>query len=102
GLAGMATAHSWTAGAIGFACYTIGYSVFLPLQVAFSMQLLPDPRHRGRDLGLFNLTNTLPSLLGPLLTWWLASPRDFALVMAMLAVLVLCGGLAMLGVRGRR
>jgi MFS family permease len=102
GLAGMAAAHSWTAGAIGFACYTIGYSVFLPLQVAFSMQLLPDPRHRGRDLGLFNLTNTLPSLLGPLLTWWLASPRDFAAVMAMLAVLVLCAGLAMLGVRGRR
>lgn len=102
GLAGMAAAHSWTAGALGFACYTIGYSVFLPLQAAFSMQLLPNPRHRGRDLGLFNLTNTLPSLLGPLLTWWLASPRDFALVMAMLAVLVVCGGLAMLGVRGRR
>jgi MFS family permease len=102
GLAGMAVAHDWTVGAIAFALYTIGYSVFLPLQAAFSMQLLPDPRHRGRDLGLLNLTNTLPSLLGPLLTWWLASPRDFALVMAMLAVLVLCGGLAMLGVRGRR
>ncbi|MDB5676248.1 MAG: transporter [Sphingomonas bacterium] len=102
GLAGMAVAHDWTVGAIAFALYTIGYSVFLPLQAAFSMQLLPDPRHRGRDLGLLNLTNTLPSLLGPLLTWWLASPRDFALVMAMLAVLVLCGGFAMLGVRGRR
>jgi MFS family permease len=102
GLAGMAVAHDWTVGAIAFALYTIGYGVFLPLQAAFSMQLLPDPRHRGRDLGLLNLTNTLPSLLGPLLTWWLASPRDFAMVMAMLAVLVLCGGLAMLGVRGRR
>ncbi|MDB5711589.1 MAG: transporter [Sphingomonas bacterium] len=102
GLAGMAVAHDWTVGAIAFALYTIGYSVFLPLQAAFSMQLLPDPRHRGRDLGLLNLTNTLPSLLGPLLTWWLASPRDFAVVMAMLAVLVLCGGFAMLGVRGRR
>lgn len=102
GLAGMAVAHDWTVGAIAFALYTIGYGVFLPLQAAFSMQLLPDPRHRGRDLGLLNLTNTLPSLLGPLLTWLLASPRDFAAVMAMLAVLVLCGGLAMLGVRGRR
>jgi len=102
GLVGMAAAHNWTAGAIAFACYAIGYSVFVPLQTAFSMQLLPNPGHRGRDLGLFNLTNTLPALLGPLLTWWLASPRDFTLVMAMLAVLVLCAGLAMLGVRGRR
>ena len=102
GLAGMAVAHDWIIGALAFTLYTIGYAVFLPLQAAFSMQLLPNPRHRGRDLGLLNLTNTLPSLLGPLLTWWLASPRDFAMVMAMLAVLVLCGGLAMLGVRGRR
>ncbi|WP_440523953.1 MFS transporter [Sphingomonas sp.] len=102
GLAGMAAAHGWTVGALAFGLYTIGYSVFLPLQAAFAMQLLPDPRHRGRDLGLLNLTNTLPSLLGPLLTWSLASPRDFTSVMVLLAVLVLCGGLAMLGVRGRR
>lgn len=102
GLAGMAAAHDWTAGAAAFALYTVGYGVFLPLQAAFSMQLLPDPHHRGRDLGLLNLTNTLPSLLGPLLTWALASPRDFTMVMALLAVLVLAGGLTMLGVRGRR
>ncbi|HEX7694697.1 MAG TPA: MFS transporter [Sphingomonas sp.] len=102
GLAGMAMAHDWAVGALAFGLYTIGYSVFLPLQAAFAMQLLPDPHHRGRDLGLLNLTNTLPSLLGPLLTWSLASPRDFAAVMAILAVLVLLGGLAMLGVRGRR
>ena len=102
GIAGMAIAHDWAFAAVAFGLYTIGYSVFLPLQAAFAMQLLPDPRHRGRDLGFLNLTNTLPSLVGPLLTWSLASPHDFAAVMAMLAVLVLLGGLAMLGVRGRR
>jgi hypothetical protein len=31
------------------------------------MQQLPDPARFGRDLGLFNLTNTLPSLISPLL-----------------------------------
>jgi len=102
GLAGMAAADGWATGALAFGLYTIGYGVFLPLQAAFSMQLLPDPRHRGRDLGLLNLTNTLPSLLGPLLTWSLASPRDFTAVMALLALLVLAGGFTMLGVRGRR
>ena len=98
----MALARDWTTGAFAFGCYAIGYGVFLPLQAAFSMQLLPDPQHRGRDLGILNLTNTLPSLLGPLLTWALATPRDFGAVMMTLVGLTFCGGLVMLGVRGRR
>jgi len=102
GLAGMAVARSWAEGAVAFAFYALGSGVFLPLQNAFSMQLLPDPRHRGRDLGLLNLTNTLPSLLGPLLTWVLASPRDFGPLMLALAVLTVASGFTMLAVRGRR
>lgn len=78
GLIGMALAHDWDGGAIGFGLYTIGSSVFLALHSAFAMQLLPHPQHRGRDLGLLNLSNTLPALVGPLLAWALATPRSFA------------------------
>jgi len=102
GLVGMAFARDWTTGAAAFALFAMGSGVFLPLQNAFSMQLLPDPRHRGRDLGLLNLTNTLPSLLGPLLTWMLATPHDFGALMLALVVLTLGSGFAMLAVRGRR
>jgi len=102
GLLGMALAHGWTAGAVAFSCYAIGYGVFLPLQNAFAMQLLPNPRKRGRDLGFLNLTNTLPSLLGPILTWELATPRDFGAAMMALVGLTFAGGVVMLGVRGRR
>ncbi|MDB5679314.1 MFS transporter [Sphingomonas bacterium] len=102
GLLGMALARDWTSGAIAFGIYSAGSGIFLPLHAAFSIQLLPDPRHRGRDLGLLNLTNTLPSLLGPLLTWSLATPRDFGTLMLALVVLTFCGGLAILAVRGRR
>jgi MFS family permease len=102
GLLGMALATDWTSAAIAFGIYSVGSGIFLPLQAAFSMQLLPDPHHRGRDLGLLNLTNTLPSLLGPLLTWSLATPRDFRTLMLTLVALTLCGGLAILAVRGRR
>lgn len=102
GLVGMAGARSWTAGALAFGVYTLGSAVFVALHAAFAMQLLPSPRHRGRDLGLLNLANTAPSLLGPPLTWWLASPQDFSAVMVTLAVLTACGGLGMLGVRAWR
>ncbi len=102
GLVGMAVAHDFTSGAVAFCIYTAGASVFLALHASFAMQLLPDPRHRGRDLGVLNLTNTLPGLLGPALTWTLATPRDFHVVMLVLAALTLCGGLIILAARGRR
>lgn len=102
GLAGMAVADGWMAGAMAFALYTLGSGVYLPLQNAFLMQLLPNPRHRGRDVGLLNLTNTLPSLLGPLLTWMLATPSNFAPLMLALVALTLGSALATIAVRGRR
>lgn len=102
GLIAMALAGDWTAAALAFALYSTGWSVFLALHSGFSMQLLPDPRRRGRDLGLLNLTNTLPQLIGPAMTWLLATPHDFDAALLALAVLTACGALAILGVRGRR
>jgi MFS family permease len=102
GLTDMALVHAWQPAAVGFVLYTIGAAVFLALHAGFTMQLLPDPRHRGRDLGLVNLTNTLPSVLGPLLAWLLATPHDFSALLLALSALTIAGGATMLGVRGRR
>jgi MFS family permease len=102
GLVGMALARTWSIGAAAFTVYAMGSSVFVALHAGVAMLLLPDPRHRGRDLGLLNLANTLPSLLGPPLAWLLATPRDFAGVMLVLAGLTASGGLAMLAVTTRR
>ena len=102
GLVGMMLATNFAGGAAAFCVYTGGTSVFLALHASFAMQLLPSARHRGRDLGILNLTNTLPGLLGPVLTWMLATPRDFDAVLIVLIVLTLGGGLLILGARGRR
>ena len=102
GLVGMTLATDRSAGVLAYGVYATGSAVFLALHAAFAMQLLPSPRHRGRDLGVLNLTNTLPSLIGPLLTWLLATPGDFDAALLALAGLTLCGGLLVLGVRGRR
>lgn len=102
GLIGMALAQNWTQGAVAFTIHSAGWSVFLALHAGFAMQLLPDPRRRGRDLGLLNLTNTLPKLLGPALTWWLATPTSFDAALLTAAALTGLGGLTILGVRGRR
>ncbi|MDE0947489.1 MAG: MFS transporter [Sphingobium sp.] len=102
GLVAMAVANHWLVSAAGFGCYAVGSAVFLALHSGFSMQLLPDPRHRGRDLGLLNLTNTLPGLIGPALAWMLATPHDFAALMLVLAAITLSGGIAILAIGSRR
>lgn len=101
GLLAMAFARDWSAGAAGYVVYMIGSGVFLALHSGFSMLLLPSERHRGRDLGIINLTNTAPSLIGPAITWTLATSQDFSRAFAALALLTLLGGFTMLAVRSR-
>lgn len=102
GLVVMAGATDWRIAAAGFGLYSIGWVVFLTLQIGFVMQLLPNPRRRARDLGLINLSNTAPVLIGPALAWWLATAHSFSTLFLALAALSLIGGVAMLGVAGRK
>lgn len=102
GLIAMAEAHDRWTGAAAFLLYTAGSSVFVALHAGLTFQLLPDPRHRGRDLGLFNLANTVPSLVGALLAWTFATPQDFEAFMLVLSGVTVLGGLLILRVRAWR
>ena len=99
GLAGMAGAVNAWQGAAAFCLFSAGTAVFLSLNTTFAMQLLPRPDRRGRDLGLVNLANTLPAMIGTLLVWQLATPGDFTAVLVAFAALTAAGGLAILAVR---
>ncbi|PCD03969.1 MFS transporter [Sphingomonas spermidinifaciens] len=100
GLVAMGTAAHWLTGAIGYAVFAIGSAVFVALHAGFAMLLLPSARRRGRDLGLLNLTNTAPSIIGPPIAWALTGPEGFGPAFLALAALTLAGGALMLAVRG--
>lgn len=65
GLLVMAGASSLAGAIAGYALFGLAASVFLSLHSAQTLRVLPRPARRGRDLGLFNLTNTTPSLVMP-------------------------------------
>ena len=102
GLAAMAGSTGSSARAAGFLVFAVGWGVFLPLQVGHVMRLLPDPDRLGRDLGVLNLANTVPVLIGQGLAWWLATPRDVTALLLALAGLTLVGGTLTLAVRPER
>lgn len=89
----------WPIAAAAYVLFAIAQAVFLALQQTYVMQLLPTPQHRGRDLGLLNLTNTLPSILGPALAFVLISGGGFRGLMLVLAGLAVVAGVLMGRVR---
>jgi len=95
----LALVPVWPVAAAAYVLFAIAQAVFLALQQTYVMQLLPAPNHRGRDLGILNLTNTLPSILGPALAFVLISGSGFRGLMLVLAGLALAAGVLMGRVR---
>ena len=94
GLLVMAAFPQWTPAAVGYVVFACASGVYLALQSAFAMRVLPSPTHRGRDLGFLNLANTLPSLIGPWLTVAVVAQGGFRSLMVVLAIATaMAGGL---------
>ena len=68
GLLGMALAPNAELAIAAYVAFGIFSMIFLALHSSQTLRVLPKPETRGRDLGIFNLTNTLPSMIVP----WLA------------------------------
>lgn len=88
GLLIMAASASKEMALIGYGAFGIGAAVFLALHAGQTLRVLPRPEHRGRDLGFFNLTNTVPSLIMPGLALALVPIFGFPTLFAVLAGLV--------------
>jgi MFS family permease len=90
GLLGMALAPNFASAILGYAIFGLASGIFLALHSAQTLRILPRPSRRGRDLGLFNLANTTPSLVMPWLAMAivpLAGFRGLFVMLAGLAVL---------------
>lgn len=89
GLCVMALAPGVDVALAGYALFSLVMTVFLALHSAQVLRVLPRSDRRGRDLGFFNLTNTMPSLVMPWLTLSLVPQLGFTALFAVLAVLAL-------------
>ena len=88
-LLAMAASGAVLPGIAAYAVFGLATSLFLSLHAAQTLRVLPRPSRRGRDLGLFNLTNTLPALTMALLSLDLIPRLGFSGFFALLAGLVL-------------
>jgi MFS family permease len=89
GLGIMAAANSMTLAIMGYALFGMAVSIFLSLHSSQTLRVLPNPQRRGRDLGIFNLTNTVPSIMMPWLTLALVPVYGFDALFIVLGLLAL-------------
>ncbi|MGV7119235.1 MFS transporter [Sphingopyxis sp. 550A] len=87
GLIGMALAADPTSAKAAYLIFGIATTAFLSLHSGQTLRVLPRADHRGRDLGIFNLTNTIPSLIMPWLTISLVPGFGFDALFLLLAAL---------------
>ncbi|AWW75600.1 MFS transporter [Erythrobacter sp. KY5] len=102
GLGTMAVATGLELAIAGYVVFGIGASIFLSLHTAQTLRVLPQPRHRGRDMGIFNLTNTVPSIVMPWLTLTLVPSFGFAALFGLFAGFALLAAALLAALRVRR
>ena len=94
----------WPGPLLGYVFYGLGFGLYTTVDTALVAQILPSRRHTARDLGVMNLTNTLPAILAPALAIAALGPdrSDWPMLMIASAGVALLGGLAVAGVRMAR
>ncbi len=101
GLAVFATWPVWPGPLVGYCLYGVGFGLYTTVDAALIAQVLPSRRNTARDLGIMNLTNTVPMVLAPMLAIATLGPdrQSWPLLMGAAAGIALLGGVAVLGVR---
>ncbi len=84
---------TWTAAVIAAAVQGLGFGVYVAVDVALITQVLPTTAGRAKDLGILNIANTLPQLIGPVIAATLITQAGgYRGLFAGAAVLTLVGG----------
>lgn len=101
GMLVMAAAQTLAFAIVGYVLFGLAAAIFLSLHSGQTLRVLPRPQHRGRDLGIFNLTNTVPGMVMPWLTVLLVPQFGYGALFVLFAALSL-GSAALLAGTMRR
>lgn len=97
----MAFAPTWTGAIIGAAVLGIGYGAYLAVDFALITQVLPSSLSRGKDLGVFNVANSLPQVIAPVIAFPLVAYLGGYVTLYVAAALIgLLGAVLVVRIKG--
>jgi MFS family permease len=95
----LASRASWPAAVTGAILFGIGYGGYLAIDQALINEVLPRAGRAGQDLGVFNIANVAPQVVGPLLAAPLVAAAGYQALYAVAAVVTLCGAAFLVPIR---
>jgi MFS family permease len=69
----LAACPTWTGALVAAVVLGLGFGVYLSVDQALITQVLPAEQDRARDLGIINIANSAPQVLGPALAFPIVS-----------------------------
>ncbi len=98
---GLALARGWLGVAISYGVLGCGAGCYFAVDLALIAQVLPSASTVGRDLGVINLSNTVPQIAAPAIAGVLLAAPDTSIrwVFALAAVLAVVGAGMVLPIR---
>lgn len=102
--ASFALAPSWPALMIAYGFHGLGGGLYFAVDIALVTQVLPSARDAGKDLGIVNLSNSIPQIIAPMIAVGLlgAPHADFRLLFLLAAGFCAAGAALVLPIRGVR
>ena len=83
--------------------FGLGFGVYLAVDIALITQVLPSAKDRAKDLGVFNIANTLPQVLVPIVAALTINAfHNYTVLFAIVAVAALLSGVLVLPIKSVR
>jgi MFS family permease len=104
GIACIALAHSWAGLQSATVLYGGGAGLYYAVDMALIVQVLPSLQSAGRNLGIVNLSNTVPQVIAPLLALHMlgGGVPDYFTMFLFGALAALLGAICVLGIKTAR
>lgn len=88
----LAFFHTWLAVQLAGAVLGIGFGAYLGVDIALITQLLPSANARGKDLGVINIANALPQVVGVTIAAFVVNTfHSYTVLFAVATVLAVLG-----------
>jgi MFS family permease len=104
GVAVLAHAHTLSGFYLVEAIMGVAYGIYMSVDMALVLQVLPSPEDSGKDLGVFNMANAIPQSAAPFLGSVLlgvsaATTPNYTLLLWAAAVFALVGAVVVLPIK---
>lgn len=99
----LAFVSSWAGVLVAAAIFGLGYGVYIAVDIALITEVLPSAGDRGKDMGVFNIANSLPQVIVPIIAViTVSSFHNYSVLFVVVAIAAVLSGVLIAPIKGVR